>query len=152
MTTRDVIAPVKKNAGIGDILKRYEREQVERVILPLLPDFLREEFAYILGFLGEEDAHEFSNRVLEEGRVRILEKIDGDHNIDGLMPVDGDLIKACDELGAYLEAFLSVSHGVKSRHLRNGLSNIERTLSNKTYGGLKFSEIVESLKERLEDI
>ncbi len=152
VTTRDVIAPVKKNAGIGEILKRYEREQVERVILPLLPDFLREEFAYILGFLGEEDAHEFSNRVLEEGRVRILEKIDGDHNIDGLMPVDGDLIKACDELGAYLEAFLSVSHGVKSRHLRNGLSNIERTLSNKTYGGLKFSEIVESLKERLEDI
>lgn len=50
VTTRDVISPVKKQAGISSVLKKYEKQQVEEVILPLLPEFLRQEFAYMLGF------------------------------------------------------------------------------------------------------
>ncbi|MDQ7083138.1 MAG: hypothetical protein Q9N34_09495 [Aquificota bacterium] len=47
---------------------------MELVIPPLLPDFLRSEFSYILGFLGEGD--EFSNRVWNGRSVRKVEFID----------------------------------------------------------------------------
>ncbi|WP_457600197.1 HD domain-containing protein [Hydrogenivirga sp.] len=150
VTTRDVIAPVKREAGISDILKNYEREQVERVILPLLPDFLREEFSYILGFAGS--GNEFSNRVISGGKVMEVEEITPYLNEDGLSPVDGTLIKGCDNLGAYVEALLSLHHGVRSRHLEGALQSIGSELERKSYGGLNFGGILSRIKEELGEV
>ncbi len=147
VTTRDVIAPVKKEAGISDILKKYEREQVENVILPLLPDFLKEEFMFILGFLGEGD--EFSNRIWTHGEVKSLETIDEEHNRDHFNPVDGKLLKSCDQLGAYVEALLSLHHGVRSKHLERAVNTIGKALSKKTYQGIEFKRLVEMIRNRL---
>ncbi len=147
VTTRDVIAPVKKEAGISDILKKYEREQVETVIIPLLPDFLKEEFMFLLGFLGEGD--EFSNRVLHEGKMREVETIDESLNRDEFNPIDGKLIKACDQVGAYSEALLSLHHGIRSRHLESAVKNIENHLFQVRYQDIEFGKLAQKLKERL---
>ena len=147
VTTRDVIAPVKKEAGISDVLKMYEREQVERVILPLLPEFLREEFAYILGFAG--DGNEFSNRVFEGGAVKEVREIEEELNRDELSPVDGTLIKGCDNLGAYVEALLSLHHGVSSRHLEEAIKGISKTLMKNSYMGIDFGKLLSRIRVEL---
>ncbi len=146
VTTRDVIAPVKREAGIADILKKYEREQVERVILPLLPEFLRDEFCYMLGFLGGD---EFSNRVLDDGVVREVEGITEELNRDDLSPIDGSLVKSCDNLGAYVEALLSLHHGVRSKHLESAVGGIGSELKERTYGSIDFGSIVHEIEKVL---
>ncbi len=147
VTTRDVIAPVKREAGIADILKKYEREQVELVILPLLPDFLKSEFCYILGFLGEGD--EFSNRIWDGKRVRKVEFIDEKLNTDELNPVDGELVKLCDVLGAYVEAKLSLHHGIRSHHLEGAVEGIGKDLEKRHYGSISFKDMVCEINRRL---
>jgi putative hydrolase of HD superfamily len=150
VTTRDVIAPVKKEAGISDILKEYEREQIERVILPLLPEFLREEFSYILGFTEEGD--EFSNRIIEGGKAKKVESITPEMNRDSLSPVDGKLIKKADNLGAYMEALLSIHHGVSSKHLKSAVRNIKEDLCRSSYGSISFSDIVGEVEALLREV
>ncbi len=146
VTTRDVIAPVKKEAGISDILKKYEREQAERVILPLLPDPLKEEFLYILGFLDTED--EFSNRIQDQSHIREVQSL-REWNEDRFNPVDGRLIKACDQLGAYVEAKLSLYHGIRSRHLENAIGNIGKILSQKNYEEIEFGKLISHIDRYL---
>ncbi|RLJ71565.1 putative hydrolase of HD superfamily [Hydrogenivirga caldilitoris] len=150
VTTRDVIAPVKREAGISDILKDYEREQVERVILPLLPEFLREEFSYILGFLDKGD--EFSNRIIDKGVVREVSSITESMNRDELYPIDGKLIKGCDNLGAYIEAALSLYHGVRSRHLKSAVESIGSRLKKESYEGIDFGNLVIQIDKELGEI
>ncbi len=147
VTTRDIVAPIKRRAGIGDILKEYEREQVERIILPLLPDFLREEFAYILGF-ADQELDEFTDRIREKGRAKRVERMDREECRD---PVDGTLIRACDYTGAYVEARLSIHHGVTSRHLEKGCESIRRAVEGMGWLGVSFGDILSAVDERLKE-
>ena len=74
---------------------------MEEILLPLLPAGWRGD---ILNFT----LHEFENRIREDGKVRLL---DGDipekYNQDRYSPVDGRVLKGCDHLAAFLEAWLS---------------------------------------------
>ncbi len=152
VTTRDIIRPVKEKAGIGEILKEYEREQVERVILPLLPEPVREEFSYILGFVEDRSVDEFSNRIRKNGKVIKLEAIGKEHNEDRFDPVDGELVKICDTIGAYIEAVSSISHGIRSRHLEEGRKEMRRNLRGVyTLNGRKIhmDELLRNLEEVL---
>ncbi|NLZ93373.1 MAG: HAD family hydrolase, partial [Firmicutes bacterium] len=46
-------------------------------------------------------------------------------------PLDGELIRACDHFAAYMEAYLSISHGVKSHYLEEGYQQLFRQYKNK---------------------
>lgn len=113
--TRDIVAPVKRSIpDLDRIIKSIESAWFEEKIYPLLPDSWHEEIRYFV-----ED--EFANRIRIDGK-RVDTQITPEHNEHCYDPLDGTVIKACDQLAAYVEAFLSIRHGIRSKHLTDGLS------------------------------
>jgi len=146
VTTRDIVAPIKRKANIGDILRSYEREQIDSVILPLLPDFLKGEFSYLLGFTEDREMDEFTDRLLINGKAVKAKVI---HREECRDPVDGSLIRTCDYLGAYTEAKLSLYHGIRSHHLESGCRSIREKLEDFSWFGVNFKDVVSAIEERL---
>jgi len=135
--TRDIVSPVKTSVeGLDEIIKDYEKMQFEERILPLLPSSIRDEMVYFI-------QDEFSNRIMEDGGVR--KDIPGQemerYNQDRYSAVDGEVIRACDKLAAFIEASLSVRHGIRSQHLRDGREKIYREFSGLDSGGINFAEL-----------
>jgi len=135
--TRDIVSPVKSSVeGLDAIIKEYEAMQFEERILPLLPSSIRDEVLYFI-------RDEFSNRIIEGGEVKT--GVPGDqmrlYNEDRYCAVDGEVIRACDKLAAFIEASLSIRHGIRSEHLKEGSEKIYREYSSLEPGGIKFGEL-----------
>jgi putative hydrolase of HD superfamily len=135
--TRDIVSPVKKSVeGLEEIIRDYERMQFEEHILPLLPSSMRDEVVYFV-----ED--EFSNRIIMDDAVR--KDVPGPRmelcNEDRYSPVDGEVIRACDKLAAFIEASLSIAHGIRSQHLVDGSEKIYRECSDLKPGGIRFDRL-----------
>ena len=49
------------------------------------------------------------------------EELNGKYNVDGhgYKAVDGRMLKGCDHLAAFVEAYLSTEYGITSKHLLN---------------------------------
>jgi len=136
--TRDIVSPVKTSIeGLDEIIKTYERRQFEDRILPLLPPPLRDEVAY---FVDDE----FANRITEGEKVLkglTAAQMCESYNEDRFLPVDGELIKGCDKLAAFIEACLSIRHGISSHHLQEGREILYETYKDQAYGGISFKEL-----------
>jgi putative hydrolase of HD superfamily len=129
--TRDIISPVKYSvSGLDDIISEYEIKQIEDAILPYLPMHLKEEFTYLLG-LHTQGKDEFLNRIFET-EVQVVSSLTP-YNEDRFRAIDGEALKNCDRLGAFIEATLSISHGVKSKELLQGKEYIKLKLQEKGY-------------------
>ncbi|NSW87448.1 MAG: HD domain-containing protein [Syntrophobacteraceae bacterium] len=136
--TRDIISPVKSSVeGLDAIIKTYERIHLEERILPLLSQEMREEFIYFL-----ED--EFENKIIRGGKVvkgvsseEIIER----YNEDRYSPLDGCLLRVCDKLAAFIEASLSIQHGIKSYHLEDGKRCLYDANKDSMIGNLSFGYI-----------
>jgi len=114
--TRDIISPVKNSIdGLSDLIKTIEDMQMQEMLLPLLPEKWRQEILYFT-----ED--EFSDRIMLDGKVvRVSsDKICELYNSDEFSPVDGSITEFCDKFAAYMEAYLSIKHGVTSKNLVEG--------------------------------
>lgn len=97
--TKDVITPVKTSvSGLPDLLGDIEKEMVEETIMPLLPSEWADELRIMCydPFADSEDPPRF-----------------------------GRQIKACDVLGAWMEAYISTQYGITSRTLREGIVGAE---------------------------
>jgi putative hydrolase of HD superfamily len=132
--TRDIVSPVKTSVeGLDEIIKDYERMQFEERILPLLPPSIRDEVVYFI-------QDEFSNRIIEGGSIR--KDVPGaqmkNYNQDAFSPIDGEVIRACDKLAAFIEASLSIQHGIRSQHLKDGMEGIYREYGDQGFGGIDF--------------
>jgi len=138
--TRDITSPVKAAVeGLEDIIREYERYQVEDKLLPLLPAAWRPEIKYFI-------ENEFSNRALVDGEVLdnlSVEDLNGKYNNDAANPVDGELVRACDHLAAFIEAALSISHGITSKHLEEGKRRLLARYRGKVIAGIDFGGIFE---------
>ncbi len=138
--TKDIISPIKRNiGGLQEILDGYERELVEEKLLPLLPSRWHADLRYLLFDPG-------SNKVRIDGVETIF---DGDipaaMNNDHHRPRDGSVVKMCDLLSAYLEATVSIKHGVGSRTLREGSDELGERLRNSKVRGLDIPSLVEQV-------
>jgi putative hydrolase of HD superfamily len=136
--TRDIISPVKRSvSGIEAIIKEYERMQIEEVLLPLLPRGWRKEILYFV-----ED--EFENKIVKDGRV-VSGVSDGDlqslYNRDEFLPLDGRMIRACDELGACIEANLSIRYGVRSPQLVEAVESLKEKYRGAVISGVDFGSL-----------
>ena len=139
--TRDIVSPVKRSVeGLESLIKEIEKKQVEDRILPLLPEAWHQEIKYFI-----ED--EFSSKILEHGKVKtvLADDLSRKYNSDQFSPIDGEVIKACDHLAAYMEAYLSVSHGVTSTHLKSVLVSLPIDYKNRSIAGIDFGQIYEEL-------
>ncbi|MFZ7102737.1 MAG: HD domain-containing protein [Peptococcaceae bacterium] len=112
--TRDIISPVKsKVEGLEDLIKEIEGEQMQEVLFPLIPPkFLPEIKMFI------ED--EFANYITKENTLikTSCAEISADYNDDRFNPRDGRLIKAVDELAAYIEAKIAIENGCTSEEFQ----------------------------------
>ena len=128
--TRDIISPVKYSvSGLDDIISEYEIKMIEEEILPFLPDNLLPSFKYLLGLYGDNQKNEFLNKTNLNG-IEIVEDLSA-YNEDKYNAIDGEALKNCDRIAAFIEATLSISHGVKSKELIQGKEHIRANLKEK---------------------
>lgn len=140
--TRDIISPIKHNVkGLDLLVKQIEKEAVNEKIISKLPKEIGAQIAYFT-----ED--EFSNRVLE--RESLLdnssfkvhkcemknEEFLARFNQNEKSPIFGRFLKYCDHLSAFLEAKISISHGISSDDLERGSKELAQKYSNFSFNGL----------------
>ena len=132
--TRDIVSPIKKSVeGLGEILAEIEREQMHEVIYPMLPKEWHDEISY---FTNDE----FASKVLVDNKPEIItsDEINNSYNDDKFSPVDGQIIRGCDHLSAYIEAYMSLSYGIKSEPILNGYEQLKEDYKDKIIGGINF--------------
>ena len=136
--TRDIISPVKYSVDeLSEIIAEYEVAKIEDDILPNVPINIQEEFSYILG-ISKGIKEEFANKVKIDGNITEVDDINK-YNLDKYEAIDGLALKQCDKLSAFVEASLSISHGIKSKELISGKKEILKGL--KEINGADFKQI-----------
>ncbi|VAY86779.1 HMP-PP hydrolase (pyridoxal phosphatase) Cof, detected in genetic screen for thiamin metabolic genes (PMID:15292217) [hydrothermal vent metagenome] len=141
--TRDIITPVKYSIDeLSDLISEYEIIKIKDDILPYVPDKIKKEFSYLLG-LYNEIKDEFLDKTMQDGKITVhtngLEK----YNNNRHDTIDGLALKQCDKLSAFIEASISISHGIKSKELVNGKKQILGSL--KTVQGINFKDIAKQI-------
>ncbi|HNZ26887.1 MAG TPA: HD domain-containing protein [Spirochaetota bacterium] len=136
--TRDIISPVKKSIdGLSDIIKDFEREQMEKIVYPLAPKKINE----ALRFYSE---NEFDNIVEISGVFRNFhnEEIPSIYNKDNFNVKDGALVKAVDELSAFIEAKTALENGGNSKEFSTAAVTLkEKYMNSGSICGIDFSKI-----------
>lgn len=120
--TRDIISPVKHSVeGLSALIKSYEREEMQEKVYPLVPERWHPELR-----LFTED--EFRSVVYINGAAVLCsgDDISERYNADMYNPRDGELIKAVDDLAAYMEAHLAIENGINSPELVRASKSIRR--------------------------
>lgn len=121
--TRDIISPIKRNVlGLDAFIKTIEAQEVQKKILNKVPQNIKEDILYFT-------QKEFTNRYKEGGKV-CYASIKGEEflehfNRDDFYPIMGEFLKYCDHLSAFLEARISIAHGISSKELLEGAKNLE---------------------------
>lgn len=140
--TRDIISPVKNSIdGLGDLIKAIEDIQMEEVLLPLLPESWRSEIRYFTG-------NEFAGKIVLDDKILEVssDKINELYNEDRFSPVDGSVIEFCDKFAAYMEAYLSIKHGVSSQNLMDGHADLYRRFGKTKIAGMDFGMLFDYFK------
>ena len=140
--TRDIVSPVKRSIeGLEDTIKEIEQELLDESILPLLPAAWHQEMKY---FYFHEDP--FENKAIEDGKVRndlSTDQLNERYDSGIYSPLDGNLIYFCDKLAAYLEAVLSIKHGINSRVLTEARNKIRHKFKRAQIGGIELDPLFE---------
>ncbi|MCE5222760.1 HD domain-containing protein [bacterium] len=129
--TRDIISPIKRSVeGLDDLIKQIECQQMENRIYPLLPLEWHEDMHYFTN-------QEFHSKILLDHQVKIIDSFEEmkRYNQDIYFPMDGVLIKANDNLAAFMEAYLSLETGIRSKALTEGYENLYQIGIHKDYPG-----------------
>jgi putative hydrolase of HD superfamily len=135
--TRDIISPVKKSIeGLTELIKEYEKEQMDKEVLALIPQEWHDEIRMFT-------ENEFSNIVTVENEVisREPEEINREYNRDEYNPRDGKIIEATDHLAAFVEAYLALKNGIKSEELDDAKNSLKQRYKNTNIGGINYGEI-----------
>lgn len=142
--TRDIISPVKYCVDeLSDLIAQFEIEKMQEDILPNVPLEIKDEFSYLLGLYdGTKD--EFLDKIINNnGEIEVLHNGVSQYNEDKYCAIDGLALKQCDKLSAFVEASLSISHGIKSKELVNGKKHILNGLKN--INGVDFKQIAKNI-------
>jgi putative hydrolase of HD superfamily len=135
--TRDIVSPVKGAVeGISNIIKEYETEQMRKKIYRILPSEWHPE----IKMYSEDEFADFAT--LEGKQLKVNSKeITEKYNDDAFNPRDGALIKACDELAAFTEAYIAINNGATAEELQEAKHQIKRRYRNKSISGIAFGPI-----------
>ena len=131
LLTRDIISPVKKSdPTIGELIREYEEQEMERRIMSPLKENGYDQIAERLGyFLGIETGSEFDAAALIGGFAKKIstDELDARYNDDSYDPKDGELLKLCDHLAAFMEAYNALQNGITSPHLHQAYWRISQS-------------------------
>ena len=137
--TRDIISPVKRSVeGLEDLIKTYEREQMEKEVYRLLPREWNEDMRFYT-------QDEFTSVVTVDGKPlkTTSDDISAGYNEDRYNPRDGEIIKAVDELAAFIEASVATENGVRSKDLEEARQTLRQKYRNRTISQIPFGIIFE---------
>lgn len=138
--TRDIISPVKKSVQpIGDLIRQYEEDELQsRVYAPLSAGGYADLAARLGYFLGAQVGDEFQSVIREDGVVRALDGHDmhARYNTDAYDPKDGKLLKVCDSLAAFVEAYTALRNGISSDQLQQAVWRIRRLYNDFSFDDL----------------
>ncbi len=111
--TRDIINPVKKSIkGLDELIKGYEIEEMEKRIYGLIPESWHSE----IKLYTENEFSDLPNR-------------------------DGSLVKAADDLSAFMEAYLSVKNGIQNQDFRDAVIHIRQKYRGENICGIDLEKI-----------
>jgi putative hydrolase of HD superfamily len=126
--TRDIISPVKRSvAGISDLIREYEERELERRVFSLFQGGGHEDLLERLRYyLGMEHSDEFSTVVRLQGETALVDfdTLQKQYNADEFDPRDGGLVKVCDNLAAFIEAYTALRTGITSDQLESSIWRI----------------------------
>ena len=135
--TRDIISPVKRSIeGLSDLIKEYEREQMEHEVYSLIPVAWHGDIRTFT-----EDEFDSSVRVNGEMLKTSSDVINECYNDDQYNPRDGQLVKAADSLAAFIEASVAIRNGSTSQGLVEAKLSIKNKFEKATIAGINFGEI-----------
>jgi putative hydrolase of HD superfamily len=136
LLTRDIISPVKSSVqGIGDLIREYEAKELELRIFSMLD---RSVYASLVErleyFLGLAVGSEFESTIIQDGGARIVswDQLQGQYNENRYCPKDGRMLKICDHLAAFLEAYTALSNGITNAHLQQASWRIRTLYQNQS--------------------
>ncbi len=135
--TRDIISPVKRAVeGLEDLIKEYEREQMNKEVFGLIPRAWHREIR-----MFTED--EFAGIVHVNGRPRKLSSADisKSYNKDRFNPRDGELVRAADNLAAFIEAHAAIMNGSYSQDLQEAKVAFKNRYGKVNIAGISIGEI-----------
>ena len=135
--TRDIISPIKRSVkGLDEFIKKIEEEAVNEKILAIVPPNIQEDISYFT-------QNEFSNRYKIEHFCYTAdsESLMQTYNRDEFNGVYGEFLKIFDNLSAYLEAKISISHGISSDDLINGAKGIYDRCADKVICGVDVGKL-----------
>lgn len=136
LLTRDIISPVKSSVqGIGDLIREYEGREIEHRLFSILDRSVYTDLVERLSyFLGIEVGSEFEATILQDGAARVVgwEQLQGQYNEDRFCPKDGRMLKICDHLAAFLEAYTALSNGITNAHLQQASWRIRNLYQNQS--------------------
>ncbi|WP_027327522.1 HD domain-containing protein [Helicobacter pametensis] len=141
--TRDIISPIKRSVkGLDEQIKKIEEESVREKILAFVPQNIVEDILYFT-------QNEFSNRYkiehmthYAESAKDLLELYDEDR----YDAVCGELMKFCDRLSAFLEARISIAHGISSKDLEEGSKGILEVSKDQELRGLDLGALLRDFR------
>lgn len=136
--TRDIISPVKESGGIEDIIKEFEQEEMKARIYDrkLIPE-------ECFGEMRRFTENEFESKVIVGGKpeTKTSDEINEKYREDKCDPLDGQIIKAADDLAAFLEAHLAMQNGIATSEFERAICKFKEDYKDKTIAGLHFGEI-----------
>ena len=111
--TRDIINPVKGSVeGLRDLIKEYEKQEMERKIYKLLP----------------EAWHEQMRMYTEDEFVDLKDR-------------EGKLVKAVDRLTAFIEVYLSEKNGIQNEDLESAKFSLLEEFKGEIIADINFGQI-----------
>lgn len=141
--TRDIISPLKRES-IADVVKRFELDELDKEVRPLLSGAQWAEFEYFV-------VDEFDDKYWLPGEhSRIGKLADGEWNHDGSNAYDGRIVQACDHFAAFMEAYLSISYGTRSRDLNDAVIYLYKKLPEYKLVGADFEDVYEKCYREIE--
>jgi putative hydrolase of HD superfamily len=135
--TRDIISPVKRSVrGIDYLIREYEKEQMEKEVYSLIPETWYPEFKMFT-------ENEFESIVTVGGKRKKVrsQEINKKYNEDRFNPRDGELIKAADDLSAFVEAYVAILNGSPSMYFEEARSSVVRRYSGANIAGVELGGI-----------
>ena len=144
--TRDISSPVKKSvAGLIDLIREYEKEQMIKEVYDLIPSEWSSEIKMFAGMLDEfpDQESEFFSIAKINGEIKKVtsDEINSAYDKDEYNPRDGEIVKAVDELAAFIEADVAIKNGNVSPELDTSKSSLKKEYEGAYIAGINFGRI-----------
>ena len=138
--TRDIISPVKKSfESLGQLIREYEESELaRRVFAPLKEEGHTDVTGRLAYYLGLATGSEFHETIMRKGVAEQVdfESLQNRYNKDEYDPKDGDALKVCDTLAAYIEAYTAMRNGIASDQIQQAFWRMREQNAKRMLGAM----------------